>query len=163
MIYILTGAVRTGKTTALLNWISGRQDADGVLCPDGEHGKRYFLQLRPQQKFNLEATENQPQQECISVGRFSFLKNAFTRANNYIISIAREEKYTWLIIDELGKLELKHTGLHQAAKTVIDRHRSNKNIHIILVVRSTLLQDIITHYNITHYECITKEELEQLG
>ncbi len=163
MIYILTGAVRTGKTTALLNWLSGKQNADGVLCPDDAHGKRYFLQLKSQQRFNLEATEELPQQERIDVGRFSFLKNAFTRANNYIISAAREQKYTWLIIDELGKLELKNTGLHQAAKTVIHQHEMNKNLHVILVIRSTLLQDIIAHYNITHYECITKEELEQFG
>ena len=46
MIYILTGAIRTGKTTALLNWINNRNDVDGLLCPDNENGKRYFLKVK---------------------------------------------------------------------------------------------------------------------
>ena len=45
MIYILTGDIRSRKTTALLHWIEGRKDVDGLLCPDDKTGKRYFLKV----------------------------------------------------------------------------------------------------------------------
>ncbi len=46
MIYILSGNIRTGKTTALFEWSENRNDIDGLLCPDDEFGKRYFLKIK---------------------------------------------------------------------------------------------------------------------
>ena len=162
MIYILNGPVRTGKTTALLNWVSDKQHIDGVLCPDDINGKRYFLQLRSQQRFKLEAGDSTEERDAISVGRFRFLKSAFTEANRYLISVAEKKNYTWLIIDELGKLELKDTGLHDAAKSVIKQHEFNVTLHIIIVVRNTLLHEILAHYSITEFQLVNKEELTGL-
>lgn len=162
MIYILTGPVRTGKTTALLRRTAGRQDTDGVLCPDDDNGKRYIWLLKARQAYPLEAEENTPDQDTIGVGRFRFLKSAFTEANNYLLSTAEAGTYKWLVIDELGKLELNDTGLHRAAKTLITSHENSANRHIILVVRDTLLHEIPVHYNFSRFQVVTKEELYKL-
>ena len=55
MIYILTGEIRSGKTTALKTWASDRADVDGLICPDGKNGKRYFLKVKSKEEIELEA------------------------------------------------------------------------------------------------------------
>lgn len=163
MIYLLTGSIRSGKTTALLRWAAGRPDTDGVLCPDNEKGKRYFLELRTRKRFPVEAGETHTPQECMSVGRFRFLKNAFTQANRYLIGAAQKQEYTYLIIDELGKLELKNTGLHEAAKELIPRHASVAAPHLILVVREYLVEEMLEHYEITCFRLLRVEDMGELG
>ncbi|MEM9687450.1 MAG: nucleoside-triphosphatase [Bacteroidota bacterium] len=161
MIYILTGDIRTGKTTALHQWALRRDDVDGILSPD-YHDKRCFVKLRSQQRFALEVKNPSESETVIRVGRFHFLKNAFTEANSYILSIWKKRTYRYLIIDELGKLELKNTGLHHAAKTVIKTHESDEQHHIVLVVRSSLLHEILAHYTITRFQWLEKAALGTL-
>ncbi len=61
MIYILTGDIRTGKTTALLDWIKDRNDVDGLLCPDSENGMRYFLKVKSKEElFRRRSTHFNP-------------------------------------------------------------------------------------------------------
>ena len=162
MIYIVTGAIRTGKTTALLHWADSRQDTNGILSPDDANGTRCFLKLKPRQKLEFEVKIPQPHQEVIHIGRFYFLKDAFSAANAYIMALTQEKKYRYLILDEIGKLELKNTGLHAAAKNSIKQHEYTTDNHLILVIRDTLLRELITHYGLTKFRCITKEELHQL-
>ncbi|WP_369997109.1 nucleoside-triphosphatase [Winogradskyella sp.] len=160
MIYILTGDIRTGKTTALLNWSKSRDDVDGVLCPDGDHGKRYFLKIKTQERFELEV-EN-ASEKTITIGPFHFLKSAFEEANSYLLEANKRKDFKYVVIDELGKLELKNEGLHDAAKTLIPDFTSNENKHIILVVRTALLETIVNHYQIKTYTLLTKEDLKAI-
>lgn len=159
MIYILTGAIRTGKTTALLNWVKTRNDVDGLLCPDGENGKRYFLKLKLQDKFPLETDSKA--NDVISVGDFYFLKVAFETANRYLKTSA-EDANKYLVIDELGKLELKNQGLHHSAETIIPKFKFNKQQHLILVVRDYLLTKIMEHYSLSNYAIINIKDLNAL-
>lgn len=157
MIYILTGDIRTGKTTALLDWITGRNNADGLLCPDNEKGKRYFLKVESREEFPLEVeVENEP---TISIGSFKFSKSAFEEANQFLISRGREHKSQYLIIDEIGKLELKNEGLHIAAETLIPDFIFNEGRHLILVVRTSLVDMVISQYQIRAFTLHSKEDL----
>lgn len=157
MIYILSGNIRTGKTTALLEWSKGREDLDGVLCPDASDGKRYFLKIKSQEIVPLEVSIDS--NEVITIGNFRFLKSSFKTANEFLIStkLIRNSKY--LIIDELGKLELQNEGLHEAAKKMIPIYESDKNHHLILVIRTSLLEDIIQKYKIEDFKLIQTEDL----
>ncbi|BAO76067.1 nucleoside-triphosphatase [Winogradskyella sp. PG-2] len=157
MIYILKGDIRTGKTTALLNWIEKRNDVDGLLCPDNENGKRYFLKVKSSEEFEFE-TEQEPE-KTITIGRFHFLKSAFDEANDYLISKGKAQKSKYLIIDELGKLELQHTGLDDAAKVLIPDCIFNDKNHLIVVIRTSLIEKVVEHYQIKSYTLITKEDL----
>ncbi|WP_034062405.1 nucleoside-triphosphatase [Lacinutrix jangbogonensis] len=160
MIYILTGAIRTGKTTALLDWSSTRIDVDGLLCPDNEEGKRYFLKVKDKEVFELEVESNN--EEVIEIGSFKFLKSAFKKAHEFLILIALETKDQYLIIDEIGKLELKNEGLHLSSEKLIPKHMHNANQHLILVVRDYLLEDVLKHYAISEYKIINKEALKRI-
>ncbi|RKE98400.1 nucleoside-triphosphatase [Ichthyenterobacterium magnum] len=161
MIYILTGDIRTGKTTALLDWCNNRNDVDGLVCPDNEKGKRYFLKVKSKTTFPLEVDSGNDN-DILSIGPFQFLKSSFKKANEYLINVNDKKDYSYLIIDELGKLELKNKGLHDSAKRIIIQYKNNKSQHLILIVRESLLDAIIKHYNISEYSVLKKDDLEIL-
>ncbi|WP_296383302.1 nucleoside-triphosphatase [Winogradskyella sp.] len=162
MIYILTGDIRIGKTTALLDWCKNRSDTDGVLCPDDDKGKRYFLNIKSKNSYPLAANTNTEEDNIVSIGPFQFLKSSFQNANDYLVHCNEKRDYSYLIVDELGKLELKNVGLHDSAKHIVIQHENSKSHHIILVVRESLLSEIIEHYNISQYSVLRKEDLEIL-
>jgi nucleoside-triphosphatase THEP1 len=66
---------------------------------------------------------------------------------------------SYLILDELGKLELKNQGLHEAAKELIPQFKNSAHSHLILVIRDSLLEALIQKYKISHYTVIYKEQL----
>jgi len=161
MIYILRGTIRTGKTTALVEWCKNRDDVDGVLCPDNAEGKRYFLEVKSKNEFELETELDT--EAIIEIGNFKFLKSAFEKANAYLLAVASENESQYLIIDELGKLELKKEGLHLSAERLIPNYETNENKHLILVVRDYLLEAVLTHYSIEKYRILTKVNLVTLN
>ncbi|WP_179318192.1 nucleoside-triphosphatase [Winogradskyella helgolandensis] len=161
MIYILTGEIRSGKTTALSEWCKNRNDVDGLLCPDNAEGRRYFLEVKSKNEFELETELDT--EDIIKIGNFKFLKSAFDKANEFLISADSETKTTYLIIDELGKLELRNEGLHWSAERLIPNCLTDKNRHLILVVRNYLVEVIVKHYSITEYRILTKVNLENLN
>jgi nucleoside-triphosphatase len=158
MIYILTGPIRTGKTSSLMAWAGNRKDVAGMLCPDDANGQRYFYEIENQEQFQLEVNQ-QTNAETLSVGPFQFLVSAFDRANQNLLGLINQETYTYVIIDELGKLELKHTGLHSSAARLIPVYEKRSSQHLILVVRDSLLNAIIEHYQMSQYELITSNTL----
>ena len=160
MIYILTGAIRSGKTTALLHWSKSRNDVDGLLCPDDANGKRYFLKLKNKTIFKLEAEAET--EAIVTIGNFKFLRSAFNEANDYLILEASKTERQYLIIDEIGKLELKNEGLHVSTKALISQFKSNDNTHLILVVRDYLLDAVLEHYGITECSILNTEDLKNL-
>jgi len=160
MIYILTGAIRSGKTTALLHWSKSRNDVDGLLCPDDANGKRYFLKLKNKTIFKLEAEAET--EAIVTIGNFKFLRSAFNEANDYLILEASKTEPKYLIIDEIGKLELKNEGLNVSTKALISQFRSKNNTHLILVVRDYLLDAVMEHYGITECSILNTEDLKNL-
>jgi nucleoside-triphosphatase THEP1 len=160
MIYILTGAIRSGKTTALLDWSKNKNDVDGLLCPDDANGKRYFLKLKSKMTFKLEAEAET--EAIVAIGNFKFLQSAFNEANDYLIFEASKTERQYLIIDEIGKLELKNEGLHVSTQVLISQFKSKDNTHLILVVRDYLLDAVLEHYGITECSILTTEDLEHL-
>ena len=160
MIYILTGAIRSGKTTALLSWSKNRKDVDGLLCPDDANGKRYFLKLKNKTIFKLEAEAET--EAIVAIGSFKFLKSAFNEANDYLNLEASKTEPKYLIIDEIGKLELKNEGVHVSTEALISQFKSIGNTHLILVVRDYLLDAVLEHYDITECSILTTSDLENL-
>jgi len=138
MIYILSAPVQTGKTTSLIEWSSGKKDVWGILTPV-INGKRGFMDLHSREQFPMEAVEGE---ETLDVGRFQFSKKHFNKA----IEIIREaiKKDGWIIIDEIGPLELRGQGFHDIAKQLLAKRKER----IILVVREGLAQQVKDHFMI---------------
>lgn len=125
-IYILTGPIQTGKTTSLLNWAAKRNDVYGILTPIIK-GKRVFMNAHTKEQFLMEATEEE--NETLVVGRFTFSKANFQKA----IQIIRNgiSKNEWLIIDEIGPLELSGQGFHDVLIEALQSFEGK----LLLVVR----------------------------
>ena len=93
------------------------------------------------------------------MGNFHFLEDTFKIANFLLIKTFDEYDFEFLVLDELGKLELKNEGIHLAAKYIIDNYQSNDLKNILLVVRTHLVKDIIAHYGIRSFQIVASESL----
>jgi nucleoside-triphosphatase len=157
MIYILAGDIRTGKTSALMDWVPTWDNVKGILCPDDENECKYLYNIATEEKFPLEISEKI--ENTISVGNFHFLEDTFKIANFLLVKTFDEYDFEFLVLDELGKLELKNEGIHLAAKYIIDNYQSNDLKNILLVVRTHLVKDIIAHYGIRSFQIVASESL----
>jgi nucleoside-triphosphatase THEP1 len=50
----------------------------------------------------------------------------------------------WLVVDEIGPLELKGQGFHDVLRELLQKRKEN----IILVVREGLVQQVTEHFKI---------------
>ena len=125
-IYILTAPIQSGKTTALINWAGKRKDVFGIFTPV-VNGQRVFMNANSKEQFPMEATIDET--ATLAVGKFVFSKTNFDKA----IQIIREsmQKEGWLVIDEIGPLELREEGFHDVLKEMLATRKHT----ILLVVR----------------------------
>lgn len=137
-IYILTAPVRSGKTTSLISWSEKRNDVHGILTPVVE-GKRFFMNAHTGVQFPMEATG---EEETISVGRFLFSKTNFEKAIQIIRNAIHKDG--WLVIDEIGPLELRGEGFHDVLKEVL----MQREYKLLLVVREGLSQKVKEQFGI---------------
>jgi nucleoside-triphosphatase THEP1 len=143
-IYIFSRPIRTGKTTELEEWIKDRDDVAGVFTPDRE-GRRCLLDISTNMLHEFEVSE--PSASTVSVGKFFFSAEAFELAQDILL----HSTSSWLIIDEVGKLEVEqHTGLEPAVSRIISYYHnaSDINARLLLVVRDTLLEKAIDKYHL---------------
>lgn len=143
MIFILTAPIRSGKTTSLIKWSEQRNDVHGILTPVVD-GKRIFLDIATNEQWAMEATLRQTQgnEETLLIGRFVFSKKGFEKA----IQLIRDsiDKKGWLIIDEIGPLELRGEGFHDVVKEVL----ANRKENILVVVREGLAEQVQQYFGI---------------
>lgn len=145
-VYILTGPVQSGKTTSLLHWTEKRNDVFGILTPV-INGKRVFLNVHTKEQFPMEATAEET--DVLSIGRFIFSKVGFEKA----MKVIAESVYSpgWLVIDEVGPLELRGEGFRDVLKEILATRTGN----ILLVVREGLADAVITNFLIKGPKMIT--------
>lgn len=157
MIYILSDNIETGKSKALLQWTKGRSAIFGVLSPRNIFNERYFLDVSTGEPFKMEA--NAEDKDIISVGRYTFLKSAFKKANIIVKNAIENNSSGFVLIDELGKLELRSIGLHDSASLAIIIAMHHQELHVILIVRASLIDAIIKKYKIINPVFISREQL----
>lgn len=139
-IYILTGPIRSGKTSALLQWSADQKSIGGILTPD-INGERVF-QMLPDNHI-LPMLANSEEEEVMEVGRFQFSKHLFQKAIQSIYH-SIEEKKDWIIIDEIGPLELRDEGFADVLKNML--RNEERAYNILLVVRDGLLEKVIDYF-----------------
>jgi len=149
-IEIVTGPIRTGKTTGLKERLK-MLNAGGVLSPVID-GKRYFLNVLTEQIWPMETEANKDGKGYLKVGRFQFSGEAFQKAHQTIVEHL-SKGLDYLVIDEIGPLELTGKGLDTALKMILHLAPS---IVLILVVRESLVDDVVTNYQLQNYTVIKK-------
>ena len=132
-----------------MEWIKGQTNIGGLLTPE-MNGKRYLLEIqnRNLHPFQVDAVGKQ----TVSIGRFNLLISTFQLAHK-IIKRDRQKKYDWLIIDEVGPLELNGFGFEPEVKNSIAYFKQitvHKNL--LLVVRQNLLPKVVEHYQLNNYK-----------
>ena len=143
-IYIVTGKIQTGKTTGLFSFASNNKSVDGILAPivDGQR-RLYHISSKTLKNFEVKEHNN----STVSVGKYLFLSESFNWANSKILESFNNSP-DWLIIDEIGKLELKGEGLHRSVESVIKKVDTSTT-KIILVIRDYLLNEALELYGIS--------------
>jgi len=146
-IFILSGPVQSGKTTALIAWAEKRNDVYGILTPV-VNGKRMFMDVFTKVQFDMEAMG---EEEPLAVGRFSFSQKNFDKAIRIIRTALQHDG--WLIIDEVGPLELRGLGFHDILKEVL----AQRTAKLLLVVRENkeITHRVKTYFNLGNATCIT--------
>lgn len=150
MIYIVSGKIESGKSSFLYSWIENKSNIGGILCLKDSNYIRHIYDIKSKDVFRIQT--NNIDETTISIGRFHFLKSAFEKANIILKKACIHQDTGFIIIDELGKLELKNKGLHPSAKLIIEKTRNNESLHSILVIRTTLFNSVLKHYDITDYK-----------
>ncbi|MBI1936618.1 MAG: hypothetical protein HYS25_00690 [Ignavibacteriales bacterium] len=151
-ICILNGPRQSGKTTRLMQWAADKKNIDGIFQPVIE-GKRFIYHISSKSLKLLEAHKQTSSDKIVSVGKFQFNKDVFEWAKN-ILDEALRNNFDWLIVDEVGPLELDGKGLEPVITKIINERESFPG-KILFVVREDLLKNFLEHYNIEDdYELI---------
>jgi len=140
-IFILTGPIQSGKTTSLVKWVKERKNVFGVFTPV-VNGKRMFMDAHIGQLFDMEAGEEE--KETVPVGRFNFSKANFEKASGIINEAMNKEG--WLVIDEIGPLELRGEGFYEALKNI---SQTRKDQPVLLVVREGMAEKVTAFFGLT--------------
>ena len=147
--FILTGPVQTGKTTSLIKWSEKRDDVFGILTPV-VNGKRSFMNVHARHLFDMEAAIDE--KETLTIGRFVFSRANFDKA----IQIIRQAKDEggWIVIDEIGPMELRGEGFREVVKEIIAL--GNEKQKIVLVVREGLVDKVRESFQLNDAIVINK-------
>ncbi|MDQ3141868.1 MAG: hypothetical protein M3Q56_06435 [Bacteroidota bacterium] len=151
MILLLTGPIRSFKTTSLKSWADARSDCGGVLSPDVE-GLRHLYsvsskELIPWQRKEVIAGD-------ISIGRFAFDPLGFDKGALWMMQDLHQPHINNIILDEVGLLELDGKGWDSLLKEMLPLLDQKT---LILVVRDTLVDEVIEKYELTDFSIVEKE------
>ena len=153
-ITIISGEKHSGKTTKLLEIISDFKLRDisytGILAigtfKNNQRHSFDIVDISTQEKMEFMSVE--PSIGSDKIGRFYINKNALEFGNRVLEkAIISNAKY--LIIDEIGPLELDEKGWAPILNKSIETNRN-----IIISVRKELLNDILKKFKISEFELI---------
>ena len=156
-LIILTGPVHTGKTTALQALIAQHPDRfAGILAPVMDQ-QRYLLDIRTGEQRCLECSASR--EDTLPVGPYMFSQAVFRWARRRLSEQAKAYPDRWLIIDEVGKLELKGQGL---APIALEIAKDKQASDVLVIVRDSLVDQAILQLDKKPYRILHKEELEEI-
>lgn len=144
-IRILTAAKHSGKTTKLVEWSTHRNDVFGILTPV-VNGDRVFMNAHTKEQFPMEANENET--NVLEVGKYRFSKPSFDRASAILLDALQQEN-GFIIVDEIGPLELRGLGFSRTVNTLLNDAKTK--MEIVLVVREALVKDVVSYFNLKRF------------
>ena len=144
-ILVLTGPIKTGKTTRLLNWLSDKENVYGIATPIVEN-KRVFYDLFEKKYFAMEAGNDE--KEILTIGKYVFSKKGLKNAEEIIEKGIQNSQF--LVIDEIGPLELKGEGFCNVLEKVLKIEK--RNFILLLVVRDSTLSEVLRFFKIDRYK-----------
>lgn len=152
-VWILTGMIHSGKTTSLLSWSEGRTDVAGILTPMVD-GKRMLMNVKTREQWPMEAGEGET--DVLEIGRFVFSKANFDKG----VQVIRDNinSSAWLIIDEIGPMELRGDGFHDILNEVLAQQETGQTL--ILVVREGMVEKVKEKFGLQEATVIKKDSFK---
>lgn len=144
-LFILTGPINSGKTTKLMQWVATQKNIDGIFQPVIDD-KRFIYHISSRTLKILEATKTIPENELVIIGRYQFRQSVFDWAQNILIDCL-DKKLDWIIIDEIGPLEIAGKGLESAISKIFNE-TDLLNGNVLCVVRDSILEKFVKHYKL---------------
>ena len=135
-VYIFPGQKHAGKTSTLIEWKRDKDDVYGIFTPV-VNNKRVFMNAATGEQFSMEAEVDE--KDVFIIGKYRFSKKGFEKAINIIREGVKNES-GWLIIDEIGPLELRGEGFHDVLIEIIST--KTDELKLVLVVREELVQEV---------------------
>lgn len=153
-IYVLTGEIGSGKTTALFNAIQGQTKVGGFLSPIQNQIRQFYF-IRNGLYIPMESSGAYSKANLV-VGKYIFDSSAFHQAK---VQFAQDwnSSLNLLILDEFGPLEFKNQGLMPELNPYLKLAQENTKHSILVVVRNTLLESFAKSYSVN--QVIYKEEV----
>ena len=153
--YILTGPVGSGKSTALQQWVQKQQKEIAGFLHLGQPKKLHLLSS--QESIELEKNLDLDTSDIL-VGKYRFSSMAFKKMNDTLLELAKWPS-EMMVIDEIGKLELKEKGIFPGLLSFIDSIQEHTTQTSIFVVRDYLLEEVIEKFGLHDAVVIDKQEL----
>ncbi len=159
-IYVFSGPVQSGKSTELLKWCNQRERIMGILMPD-ILGCRKIFNVKSNEIFDIQCIDATKTAELlITIGKFNFYAAAFEKAN-LILTDALLEKPDWLLIDEIGYLELDGKGFYHSLVNAAEFYNNNTSYgNLLITVRDSLCEEVISFFELKNSQVI--HQLENL-
>jgi nucleoside-triphosphatase THEP1 len=143
-VILFRGPIHSGKTTRLQKFIADKS-CDGIIAPVID-GKRYIQRIKTSEIRLLE-TESE---DAIVIGKFKFSKETMEWAKRQIKE-SLQSNVDYLVIDEVGKLEMIDQGYEPMVSIAVDKFKKENSFDLILVVRESLVDDVIKKYGLADY------------
>lgn len=145
-IYVLTGEIQSGKTTALAEWASKKHGVYGIVSPF-MFGKKLLTDLRTGESKQLQVNASERGGSVIHIGSYRFDKEVFKWGRDMMLeSIIYSPE--WFIVDEVGPLEIRGEGLEPAFREILIRTELLPNSKLVIVIRKGLVETVLDHYRI---------------
>lgn len=140
-IILFSGPIHSGKTTRLQKFIADK-NCDGIIAPIKD-GKRYIQRIKTSEIRLLEAES----EDAIVIGKYKFSKETMEWAKQQIEE-SLQNNIDYLVIDEVGKLEMVDQGYEPVVSFVVDKFKKKNSFDLILVVRESLVDEVIEKYKL---------------
>ncbi len=153
-IIIFSKPIHSGKTTALMHWCKTQQSCSGILMPDVDRIRKMY-DVRNQSYFDAECKSPlSTEEKLIDIGKYHFYQSSFDKANQ-IIEEAILLKPEFIVIDEVGMLEINQKGFHTSVKKLMDISDTNSfDTTIILAVRDVFMAEVVAYFKIPNYRTV---------
>ena len=151
-IYILSGKVHSGKSKQLLEWSNKLSSAAGVVSPVTT-GKKHIRNISSGEERILQVDSPIANKKIITVGNYFFIEETFAWARGILLQSNRSCPQ-WIIIDEIGYLELNGSGLEPAISQILPEIKHN----VLIVIREKLIEKTIARFQLDKYGTIMISE-----
>lgn len=147
-IYIVTGGIKTGKTTFVEKWIKSKTNVAGIIQPV-INGERFIKNISSNKYKKL--TTDVINSTTIKIGKYLFDNETFNWAKDQL-NEAVKTKPEWLVIDEFGILELDGKGLEPEFTNILNRIKKQNHTKLLVIIRENLLDQFLNKYKFNNEE-----------